>query len=140
MAGRWISRKAFALARLRGRVAGPPSPKIGEDNDRIYREVTGLSDAEIPPFARRESFEPRRESGLVAGSVDGARIGDESGDYGAMLLAGLGANVIKIEPLEGSPSRSMGPFASKGRDLESSLFFWRYNLNKKSVALDLNQP
>ncbi len=67
-------------------------------------------------------------------------LGDESGDYGAMLLAGLGANVIKIEPLEGSPSRSIGPFASEARDLESSLFFWRYNLNKKSVALDLSHP
>ena len=30
-----------------GGLPGRSAPKIGEDNDRIYREVTGLSDAEI---------------------------------------------------------------------------------------------
>jgi crotonobetainyl-CoA:carnitine CoA-transferase CaiB-like acyl-CoA transferase len=65
-------------------------------------------------------------------------IGDQMGDYAALLLAGLGAQVIKVEPPTGSPSRSVGPFASAARDLEQSLFFWRYNLNKKSVILDLD--
>lgn len=65
-------------------------------------------------------------------------IGDQSGDYCAMMLAGLGAKVIKIEPLEGAPSRKLGPFATVDRDPESSLFFWRYGLNKKSLALDLD--
>src|SRR5271169_1321568 len=60
------------------------------------------------------------------------------GDYAAMLLAGLGAEVIKIEPPAGSPSRSIGPFASATPDPETSIFFWRYNLNKRSVALDLD--
>ena len=32
-------------------------------------------------------------------------IGDQSGDYTALLLAGLGADVIKLEPPSGSPSR-----------------------------------
>ena len=65
-------------------------------------------------------------------------IGDQSGDYAAMLLAGLGVEAIKLEPRAGSPSRAIGPFASEGMDPEESLFFWRYNLNKKSVALDLD--
>jgi len=59
-------------------------------------------------------------------------IGDELGDYAAMLLAGLGAEVIKLEPHEGAPSRRIGPFAGEGP--EKSVFFWRYNLNKKSAA------
>jgi crotonobetainyl-CoA:carnitine CoA-transferase CaiB-like acyl-CoA transferase len=67
-------------------------------------------------------------------------IGDQMGDYAALLLAGLGAEVIKIEPLTGSPSRSIGPFASATPDPERSVFFWRYNLNKKSVTLDLDAP
>jgi crotonobetainyl-CoA:carnitine CoA-transferase CaiB-like acyl-CoA transferase len=67
-------------------------------------------------------------------------IGDQMGDYAAMLLAGLGAEVIKIEPPRGSPSRSIGPFASPTPDPEQSIFFWRYNLNKKSAVLDLEQP
>ncbi len=65
-------------------------------------------------------------------------IGDQSGDYAAMLLAGLGVDAIKLEPRTGSPSRAIGPFASESKDPEESVFFWRYNLNKKSVALDLD--
>ena len=67
-------------------------------------------------------------------------IGDQSGDYTALLLAGLGADVIKIEPSDGSPSRQIGPYASGQPDPEQSLFFWRYNLNKRSLALDLDSP
>lgn len=67
-------------------------------------------------------------------------IGDEMGDHAGLLMAGLGAEVIKIEPPTGSPSRSIGPFASPTSDPEQSLFFWRYNLNKKSVVLDFDQP
>jgi crotonobetainyl-CoA:carnitine CoA-transferase CaiB-like acyl-CoA transferase len=65
-------------------------------------------------------------------------IGDQSGDYAAMLLAGLGVDAIKLEPRTGSPSRAIGPFASESKAPEESVFFWRYNLNKKSVALDLD--
>jgi crotonobetainyl-CoA:carnitine CoA-transferase CaiB-like acyl-CoA transferase len=67
-------------------------------------------------------------------------IGDQSGDYTALLLAGLGADVIKIESPTGSPSRGIGPYASGQPDPEQSLFFWRYNLNKRSLALDLDSP
>ena len=67
-------------------------------------------------------------------------IGDQMGDYAALLLAGLGAEVIKLEPQTGSPSRSVGPFASAARDPEESIFFWRYNLNKKSVILNFENP
>jgi crotonobetainyl-CoA:carnitine CoA-transferase CaiB-like acyl-CoA transferase len=67
-------------------------------------------------------------------------IGDPMGDYAALLLAGLGAEVIKLESPEGSPSRRIGPFASDTPDPEQSIFFWRYNLNKKSVSLDLENP
>jgi crotonobetainyl-CoA:carnitine CoA-transferase CaiB-like acyl-CoA transferase len=67
-------------------------------------------------------------------------IGDQSGDYTALLLAGLGADVIKLEPPSGSPSRRIGPYASAEPDPERSLFFWRYNLNKRSLALDLDSP
>jgi crotonobetainyl-CoA:carnitine CoA-transferase CaiB-like acyl-CoA transferase len=65
-------------------------------------------------------------------------IGDELGDYAAMLLAGLGAEVIKLEPRDGSASRRIGPFASTAPDPEQSIFFWRYNLNKKSVVLEVD--
>ena len=63
-------------------------------------------------------------------------IGNELGDYAAMLLAGFGVDVMKLEPHEGSPSRRIGPFAD--RNPEQSIFFWRYNLNKKSAVFDLD--
>ncbi|HVA81982.1 MAG TPA: CaiB/BaiF CoA-transferase family protein [Candidatus Binataceae bacterium] len=65
-------------------------------------------------------------------------IGDQLGDYATLLLAGLGAEIIKLEPRAGAASRRIGPFAAPSDDPERSLFFWRYNLNKKSVTLEVN--
>ena len=65
-------------------------------------------------------------------------IGDQLGEWATLLLAGLGANVIKLEPRDGAASRRIGPFVSAAKDSEQSLFFWRYNLNKKSVTLEVD--
>ena len=64
---------------------------------------------------------------------------DEQAEYCGRLLAGLGADVIKLEPPAGSPTRRIGPFAGDRSDPERSLFFWQYNLGKRSVVLDLEQ-
>jgi crotonobetainyl-CoA:carnitine CoA-transferase CaiB-like acyl-CoA transferase len=61
--------------------------------------------------------------------------GDESGEHCGLLLAGLGAEVIKVEPAEGAPSRRIGPFHGDMPNPERSLHFWHYNRNKKSVVL-----
>src|SRR5437879_13595968 len=61
---------------------------------------------------------------------------DERAEYTGLLLAGLGAEVIKIEPPEGNATRRIGPFFEDRPGLERSLFFWNYNRNKKSVVLD----
>ena len=62
-----------------------------------------------------------------------------AGPFGSMYLADLGAEVIKIESRAqgGDATRSMGPFFLGEHD---SHFFQTFNLNKKSVALDLKQP
>lgn len=62
---------------------------------------------------------------------------DERGQLAGMILAGLGAEVIAIEPPEGSPARHMGPYAGDVVDPERSLFHWAYNRGKKSVVADL---
>jgi formyl-CoA transferase/CoA:oxalate CoA-transferase len=62
-----------------------------------------------------------------------------AGPYGSMLMADLGAEVIKIEdPAGGDPMRAMGPpFLGSERE---SAYFLSINRNKKSVALDLERP
>jgi crotonobetainyl-CoA:carnitine CoA-transferase CaiB-like acyl-CoA transferase len=57
-----------------------------------------------------------------------------AGGYGSMLLGDLGAEMIKIEPLEiGDRTRLLGPPFVEGE----SGYFLGINRNKKSVALDL---
>jgi crotonobetainyl-CoA:carnitine CoA-transferase CaiB-like acyl-CoA transferase len=59
-----------------------------------------------------------------------------AGPYGTMLLADLGAEVVKIESPEagGDVSRATGPYFLGPDD---SLFFQTFSKGKKSVALDL---
>ena len=77
-------------------------------------------------------------SGMLAG-LRVVEIADERAEYTGLLLAGLGAEVIKIEPPEGNATRRIGPFFEDQPGLERSLFFWNYNRNKKSVVLDLRE-
>ncbi|HEX2827479.1 MAG TPA: CoA transferase [Burkholderiales bacterium] len=66
-------------------------------------------------------------------------IADEQAEYCGLTLAGLGAEVIKIEPPGGNSTRRIGPFYEDKEGLERSLFFWYYNRGKKSLQLDLEQ-
>ena len=59
---------------------------------------------------------------------------DETAEYCGLLLAGLGAEVIKVEPPGGSPTRRIGPFYEDIPDPERSLYFWDYNRGKRSVV------
>lgn len=60
-----------------------------------------------------------------------------AGPYATMLLADLGARVIKVEtPGAGDDSRSIGPFAGPG----DSAYFTSVNRGKESIALDLKAP
>src|ERR1700750_1217280 len=61
---------------------------------------------------------------------------DELGEYTGLLLAGLGAEVIKIEPAEGSPTRVIGPFFEDKPAPDRSLFLWAYTRGKKSVRVE----
>jgi crotonobetainyl-CoA:carnitine CoA-transferase CaiB-like acyl-CoA transferase len=65
-------------------------------------------------------------------------IADEKAEYVGLTLAGLGAQVIKVEPPGGSPSRQIGPFLDDVVDTERSLYFWSYNRGKRSIVLDLD--
>ncbi len=57
---------------------------------------------------------------------------------GARLLGDMGADVIKIEPPGGSPSR-IAPFYQNTADPEKSLFWFAYNANKRGITLDITR-
>jgi crotonobetainyl-CoA:carnitine CoA-transferase CaiB-like acyl-CoA transferase len=61
-----------------------------------------------------------------------------AGPFGTMLLADLGAEIIKIEDpgAGGDVSRYVPPYAGGG----DSLYFQTFNRGKKSITLDLRHP
>jgi len=66
-----------------------------------------------------------------------------SAPYCGKLLADYGADVIKVEPLEGDPARRHGPFPDgpTGTGLphpEKSALFLYLNTNKKGITLDFS--
>ena len=63
-----------------------------------------------------------------------------SGPYGAMILADLGAETIKVEPLQGEGTRKL--LASDPRNSLDGMgaYYLTLNRNKKSVALNLKEP
>lgn len=99
-----------------GGVRGP-APHLGQHTGQI---------------ARRLPRPPRGGAPLPAGALAGVRVLDLSayiaGSLCPMLLADWGADVVKIEGLDGDPFRSFG------------FGFLGWNRGKRSVALDLKQP
>jgi len=80
------------------------------------------------------------EQGVAAVLLQGVRV-LEAGSFiaaplAAMTLGDWGAEVIKLEPLQGDASRVVGPQAGPGM----SATFVSANRGKKSVALDLGAP
>src|SRR6266571_7913410 len=61
-----------------------------------------------------------------------------AGPFCTKLLAGLGAEVIKVEPPgAGDVSRRAGPFVHETPHAEQSATFLYLNTGKKSITLDL---
>jgi crotonobetainyl-CoA:carnitine CoA-transferase CaiB-like acyl-CoA transferase len=81
------------------------------------------------------------DSARAPGPLDGIVVADFtrvlSGPYCTMLLADMGARVIKIEqPGTGDDTRAWGPPFLHGE----SAYFLSINRNKESVTLDLKRP
>jgi len=80
----------------------------------------------------------------VLGALDGVRIVDLTqmlaGPYCTMLLADQGAEIIKVEPLDGDHTRIIGPYHVDDKLKAFGGYFASVNRNKKSIAIDLKKP
>lgn len=78
-----------------------------------------------------------------SGPLAGIRVVDCStvlaGPYATMLLADLGADVVKVEPPEGDATRGWGPpwVGSEAAGTRTAAYYLAVNRNKRSLRLDL---
>ncbi|NUP28924.1 MAG: CoA transferase [Nocardia sp.] len=97
-----------------------PAPRVGAHNERVDE------------VARSPLWAPAPNATAVTTPLQGVKILDFSSyfatGFGARLLADLGADVIKVEPLVGDQMRPLG-------DL-----FEGANRGKRTIALDLRTP
>ena len=96
--------------------------------------VSSANESPDNPSSRPKTRTPGTEpEGPLAGLLvaDFSRV--LAGPFATMMLADLGARVVKVErPGSGDDSRGYGPFLA-----DRSLYFARVNRGKQSVALDL---
>jgi crotonobetainyl-CoA:carnitine CoA-transferase CaiB-like acyl-CoA transferase len=60
-----------------------------------------------------------------------------SGPFCTMMLADMGADVVKVELPAGDPTRAIGPFPEDDSEHVFGGYFHSVNRNKRSIALDL---
>lgn len=77
----------------------------------------------------------------MAAALNGVRVLElatgVAGAFCGKLLAGLGADVVKIEPPEGDPVRHAGPFPGDAPSVETSGLHLHLDTAKRSAQLDL---
>ncbi len=110
-----------------------PAPALDEHHAEIVAQVT----RELSVTNSGKATPPVATNGALA--LAGITVIDVSqgaaGAMCAMQLGDLGAEVIKVEPLDGDWLRKIGPFVKS----ESAVFL-HLNRNKRSVSLDLTTP
>jgi len=134
----WFAGETVAEAGLRhvlrhlelGEVAIPGPPARLCETPGSVRHLARPIDG--PPDWPPRAPPPASGEGEGASPLDGVRVLDLgtviAGAHAGGVLANLGADVIKIEPVEGDPFRSDGGG------------FCAYNRGKRGLGLDLKQP
>jgi crotonobetainyl-CoA:carnitine CoA-transferase CaiB-like acyl-CoA transferase len=97
-------------------------------------------------MAATSDLAPASPGSARPGPLDGIRVVDCStvlaGPYCTMLLADLGADVVKVEPPEGDATRGWGPpwVGDEAAGTRTAAYFLAVNRNKRSLRLDLRAP
>lgn len=75
----------------------------------------------------------------MTGPLHGVRVVDLStvlmGPYATQILGDMGADIIKVEPIDGDVTRRLWPYRNQGM----GHMFLHLNRNKRSIALDLKR-
>lgn len=122
--------RSIIFSRTIVRVKYPPRQKQMPNMQEKQLSPSQPHRPSLDPHKRRADGAPAALAGIKV--LDFTRL--IAGPYGTMLLADLGAEVIKVEhPATGDDSRGLRPPALAG---ESSCYVWA-NRNKRSLALDL---
>jgi crotonobetainyl-CoA:carnitine CoA-transferase CaiB-like acyl-CoA transferase len=81
---------------------------------------------------------------MTAGALSGISVLElgelVSAPYCAKLFSDYGADVVKIEPPAGDPSRTWGPFPKDEPHPEKSGLYFFLNTNKRGITLDVTTP
>ncbi|HUY26357.1 MAG TPA: CoA transferase [Candidatus Binataceae bacterium] len=67
-------------------------------------------------------------------------LADEKGALAGKIFADMGAEVIKVEPPRGCPTRTIAPFLEDLPGPDRSLYAIAYHAGKKSVTANLDSP
>jgi benzylsuccinate CoA-transferase BbsE subunit/naphthyl-2-methylsuccinate CoA transferase subunit len=106
----------------------------GADTVEVDKLDPNTSDVSYGPS------EKGMEKAALTDSLNDLRVIDftgECGPYAARLYAGLGADVIHLEPMRGDPLRNRGPFFKNVPGRERSLQYLYYNTGKRGLVVDL---
>src|SRR5213593_5036515 len=132
---------------MRASSASYPIPRMARSDSvrasAILRWTRAAESVGMLPPRRTGYIRATMKTQPSRGPLTGIRVielADEQAEYCGLTLAGLGADVIKVEPPGGSPTRRIGPFYRDQEDPERSLCFWQYNRGKRSIVLDLRHP
>ena len=121
----------------------PPTPTSAPKTPAPRATAKAMSSRPITSA----DYGPLRSQGMTEqaqpGPLAGIRVLELStvlaGPYSGMVLADLGADVIKVEPPDGDATRGYGPPWVEADNERVAAYFLAVNRNKRSLRLDLRQ-